>query len=366
MPAERHPLGSATARIVRRMTYRFNLQEPIAKGVSRSGLEQIDIAEARLASRDDVPTAIHDARRCLKRLRALLRLIRPALRESAYRRETRRIAAIGRLLAGARDYHVMHQTLTKLESRFGVLPNGVSARLNKLMVNGAGPKSRRQSAQERRLALDGLDQARTFFTRAERKEIAFEHVAEGLERAYRKARNAFREAYRRPSDEAFHGWRKTMQQHWRHMQLLSRSWPEVLGARASEAKELSRLLGDDHDFAVLLAFALDRGAAVLSARDRAMLTRVCRSCQSNLRTSAKLHGDRLLAEAPKELSERLTIYWSTAQHRLALAPPTQDVEPVRGTQPQASATRRRPRAVGGRAQAASRGSSAPKSRRPGQ
>ena len=36
------------------------------------------MAEEKLASKDDVAGSIHDARRCLKRLRALIRLVRPA------------------------------------------------------------------------------------------------------------------------------------------------------------------------------------------------------------------------------------------------------------------------------------------------
>ncbi len=37
------------------MTYRFKLQEPIAEGVRRIGLEQIDIAAAKLASKRTTP-----------------------------------------------------------------------------------------------------------------------------------------------------------------------------------------------------------------------------------------------------------------------------------------------------------------------
>ena len=74
--------------------------------------------------------------------------------------------------------------------------------------------------------------------------FALVHVAAGLEQSYRKARRAFSP---RPtqveSDEAFHSWRKATQAHWRHMQLLGRGWPESIGARAAEAKELSRLVG---------------------------------------------------------------------------------------------------------------------------
>ncbi len=57
------------------------------------------------------------------------------------------------------------------------------------------------------------------------------------------------------TDEDFHALRKSVQQHWRHMQLLSRAWPEALSARADEAKALSQLLGEDHDLYVLRSFA---------------------------------------------------------------------------------------------------------------
>jgi hypothetical protein len=346
------------------MSFRFKLNEPIAKGVSRIGLEQIAAAEAALARGKDIATGIHDARRCLKRLRALLRLARPALDEHTYRREMRRLAGIGRMLAQARDAHVMQQTLAKLEDRFGTLPKG-AALLPKLMPTGAGPRKPRTHADARRQALAGLEQARTFFSAAEGERIAFEHVAEGLERTYRKARKAFHEAYRRPTDEAFHAWRKSVQQHWRHMQLLSRGWPDVLSGRAGEAKELSRLLGDDHDLAVLAAFAAKRGAGVLSADARNELSRLCRSCQAEIRELAKPHGQRLLVEPAKDLGARVGLYWSAAARLSALA--LAAGEPRSRAQVSASTTARRGRtpAVASGARSASRGSSGGKARRPG-
>lgn len=316
---------------VERMTYRFKLNETVAGGACRIALEQIDIAETRLASREDVAAAIHDARRCLKRLRALLRLLRPALADTIYRRESNRIAGIGRLLANARDQHVMQQTLAKMESSSDIFPRSVSLKLAKRMANGSGTKSARGGAQERKQALEGLDQARKFFARLERRQVEFEHIAEGVERSYRRARRTFRDAYATPTDEAFHEWRKAVQQHWRHMQLISRAWPNVLGGRAGEAKELSRLLGDDHDIHVLLAFAADRGAAVLDADELAALTATGRAMQDDLRALAKPRGTRLFAEPAGELRESMELYWAAARDLFALAPPKENGEKTRTT-----------------------------------
>ena len=343
------------------MSYRFKLNETVAAGASRIALEQIDIAEARLASREDTATAIHDARRCLKRLRALLRLIRPALAETIFRREANRLAGIGRLLAEARDRHVLQQTLAKIDTRFGSLPKSVGVKLTKLMANGAGAKSARAGAQERRQALEGLDDARKFFARIERREIGFEHLAAGVERSYRKARRTFRQAYENSTDEAFHEWRKTVQQHWRHMQLISRAWPDVLSGRAGEAKELSRLLGDDHDIHVLFTLAAERGKSVLSAEEIDALTAMCRSVQGELRQQAKPRGARLFAEPAGNLRERMVLYWSAARDLSALAPRVEYGEKASARSRKAIPDRRRSAAQA----AASRGSRPPGARRAG-
>jgi CHAD domain-containing protein len=301
------------------MAYRFKLQEPIAEGVRRIGLEQIEIAATKLATKDDIAVAIHDARRCLKRLRALLRLIRPGLGEAAYRGETERLIGIGRLLSGARDRFVMQQTLDKLESRFGALPNGSANGLRKLLVNGPAG-GRRQGANGRRQALTELGQAKRLLTGTSVQAIDLEHVVEGLEAAYHKARKAFRHAYKQPSDESFHAWRKRVQQHWRHMALLSRGWPEAMSARAAEAKELSRLLGEDHDLAVLVAFADEQARPRLEPQDVAALSALCRKCQAELRAEARPRGERLFAERADDLEKRVKLYWISANSLAALSP----------------------------------------------
>jgi len=301
------------------MTYRFTLQERVGQGVRRVGLEQIEIAAAKLAGKDDVSTAIHDARRCLKRLRALLRLIEPGLKEGLYRREAARLAGIGRLLSGARDLDVMRQTLSKLKGRSDALPPGAADRLARFAAQSHS-RGRRTGGDGRRQALLRLEQSRRFFAGKAAAGIELHHVIEGLGRAYRKGRKAFRHAYQEPHEEAFHACRKRVQLHWRHMALLSRGWPEALAARAGEAKELSRLLGEDHDYAVLLALARERGTAILEPEDLAALAALCRSRQAALRAAAKPRGERLFAEPARNLEIRVALYWTSAQCLADLEP----------------------------------------------
>lgn len=294
------------------MKYRFGVKEPVGEAVRRIGLEQIEIAEGKLAGAHDSPAAIHDARRCLKRVRALLQLVRPALEDDSYRREYKRVRDIARLLSGVRDLHVMQQTAHKLESRFGPLPDGADARLRKLLRGRPTAAPGRASANGSGEALKRLRQMRKVFSRPD-DHVGFGHLAEGMELAYEKGRRAFRKAYKKKSDEAFHSWRKSVQLHWRHMQLLSRGWPDTIGARASEAKQLSQLLGEDHDLSVLCEFVSKRGEAALSISERKLLVSQCRRLQGELRERAELHGVRLFSDSPADLRDRLRRYWASAR-----------------------------------------------------
>ena len=55
----------------------------------------------------------------LKRLRALLRLVRPAMGEAAFEQENAQLRDIGLSLSGERDRHVLLETVNKLEGSAG-------------------------------------------------------------------------------------------------------------------------------------------------------------------------------------------------------------------------------------------------------
>lgn len=308
------------------MSYRFKVKEPLADGVRRVALDQIEIADAELRNNADGAAAIHNARRCLKRLRALLRLIRPGLPNDVYKREAARLAETGRLLAGERDRHVMRQTLRKLEGSYGALPEETQVHLEALLAQPHG-KGDAPPEQARRKAMSKLAAARKFFAGHAVENVGIGNIFDGVERVYRKARRMHRQCMREVSDEDFHTWRKSVQQHWRHMQLLSRAWPEALGARAFEAKRLSQLLGEDHDLHVLASFARAHAGA-LPEPGLAALKSQTRESQEHLRAMARLYGERLFAERADDLIERLGSYWSAARRLSETAASAKDAEPT--------------------------------------
>jgi CHAD domain-containing protein len=309
------------------MSYRLKVKEHLVEGLQRVALEQIDLAERELRGNADGSAAVHNARRALKRLRALLRLVRPGLDEIIYRREAQRFAEIGRQLAGARDQHVMQQTLKMLAAKAD-FPASLVPAFEALLARGtpAGP-----APDPRAKAAGKLAASRRLFSGGTLEVIDREHVFQGLEVVYRKARRLHRQCHEaEATDEDFHALRKSVQQHWRHMQLLSRAWPEALSARADEAKALSQLLGEDHDLHVIRSFATAHADA-LPEEGLDALARATLGAQSALRQRARLHGDRLFAERARELVARLRTYWTVAHGLSAL----REIEPETTPEPPA-------------------------------
>src|SRR5262249_59732979 len=74
---------------VHTMSFQLRPGEPLRKTTRRIVRKQIDAALEELTGANKGPRdeAVHEARKSLKRVRAVLRLVRPVIGEKAYRRE---------------------------------------------------------------------------------------------------------------------------------------------------------------------------------------------------------------------------------------------------------------------------------------
>lgn len=331
------------------MAYRFKLDEGIEAGVRRIAAGEIERATSCLAAADgDRVTAIHEARKSMKRIRALLRLVRPALGEAAFHRQNAYFRDTSALLAHTRDTQVLLETVTKLDARFENAPHASLKRLYaEIAAAHAAPEvAAEQAARDE--AMRRLEAGRARVARLKLSDDGFAAIGEGLSASYRKARRAFARAYEKPDDEAIHDWRKGVQQHWRHMALLSRAWPELTDARHNAARRLSQILGDDHDLHVLRLRLETWTGAGLGARERRTVVRLAQRRQAELRALARPYGERLFADSPRHLAGRFAVYWTSAKALRDLRAASQ-VETGAPEKPSAAPTAQEPgRRVAGR------------------
>lgn len=312
------------------MAYRFKPSQRLDKSFRRIGLEQIDYSLARLASKSgDHAIDVHETRKCMKRLRALLRIARSGIGEAAFKRENACFRDIAQLLAATRDRHVLLETLVKLQAARGT-DNArlVAAIARARAVLDADSEQMVVPPTAERKARTALLEARSRFERIALSGRGFKTMEGGLRRTYADAREALPEAYRIGTDEAFHELRKHVQHHWRHMLLLSRAWPAMFAARATAARNLSQGLGDDHDLAVLAELVSRLSPSRLKRGEARLIAAAARERQEELRSLARLIGEQLLAEEPRDFTRRMAAYWQTARRHARRGAQRTDVRPV--------------------------------------
>jgi CHAD domain-containing protein len=287
--------------------YRLKLGEALPSEIARVARGRIDHALGELRGKtDSTPEeAVHEARKDMKKLRALLRLARGELGKDTFARENTCFRDAARELAGTRDSDVMLDTLTSLD-----LPSGRGSELRELVqAHLARDGTRdREAAAARAVAI--LEEARKRVDDWPLSHDSFEAVAKGLERTYRRGRRAFKAVLEEPGAEALHEWRKRVKDLWYEHTLLRELWPPVMSAAGDEAHELSDRLGDDHDLVVLAAWVRghvdpdpDFSDAVIRRREE-------------LQRDAFALGQRLYAEKPSAYMRRIEGLWNASEARV--------------------------------------------------
>jgi CHAD domain-containing protein len=225
----------------RTMAYQIDRCESTATELSRIAVEQIDAAIGALRAADEDPEkAVHEARKRFKEIRAVLRLARQPLGDR-FAFENQFFRDLGRKLSAARDADAIAGAFDSLKDRLH--PEAAAVVSNELEIR------RRQVDRESIMHVEAsLYEARMRPALWPLPDDGFDLIREGLKRTYRDGRKALRATTDDPDAHNFHQWRKRVKDHWYHAQLLEEMLPEGYVGRL---KRLSRLLGDQHDLAVL-------------------------------------------------------------------------------------------------------------------
>jgi CHAD domain-containing protein len=303
------------------MPYRFKIDEPLQKGFRRIMAEQVDRAAKARAGETDAALAVHETRKCIKRMRALVRAFRVTLGDDTFKSLNARLRDIAALLAEVRDTRVMLDTVNRLQEASSVehaerLEPVKAALVRRLAVPEADEKG-----SDAARAIPLLQKVSRSVARLKLGEADIDDVARGVESSYRDGRKAFKQAFETQTNENFHEWRKTVQRHWRQMNLVSEGWPDYFGARVALARDLAQTLGDDHDLAMLARFVGSAELPFVKPADAKRLLALFAERQADLRARAQLLGTRLYAEGASGLGRRIAVYWRAATPAPEPAPP---------------------------------------------
>ncbi|MFY9641062.1 MAG: CHAD domain-containing protein [Rhodomicrobium sp.] len=291
------------------MLYRLSVAKPLQEAVPAIAADQLEAAISRLKSADHDSKAFHSARKHFKRARALLGLAAPAARGKNAKASQKLIASAARMLSASRDARVAIGAAEGLEKDCSAGGNASAfTDLTAFLIA-------RRDRTEEKLNSVGLEQVLGELEKAKaslkRIDLGGAHMGDLLRSAcatYRLARRAMRKALTNPEDEPMHDWRKLTQQHWRHTLLLKESWPKEAKGRTALARQLSEILGQYNDLAVVRETVLTNSAAFRSPADVAVVCQCIEKKQRKLLRQAASSGERLYAEKPKAFARRVETY----------------------------------------------------------
>lgn len=298
------------------MSFRISPRVPFGDDIRRIAIELIDgaIADSGPGSGPS-PEAIHAIRKRCKKLRALLRLVRPCLGHT-YRQENEYFRDVAKILAPLRDVHAM---VAAFDAVVGRLDGEVEPATFVPLRRRLACRERRRTGVEERLG----DVRRRMEAARERVDAwplddppAPEAWRIGFEGTYQRARRALAAAYQEPTAERFHEWRKSVKYHWYHVRLLAPLWPEACSARAETASALGELLGSHHDLAVLRTALGGPGLANASRGVAASFAVLVDRHQAHVEAAAGPRGMRLFAEKPSRIGARYEKYWTAWREEL--------------------------------------------------
>jgi CHAD domain-containing protein len=294
--------------------YRLKGGESVPDGVARIAFGRIDHAldELRGKTKSNREQAVHEARKDMKKLRSLLRLVRGEIGDDVYRRENEGFRDAARKLSGVRDADVMIETLdTLVEERPKAIPPRAAGGLRKALEEhrAALDGDRRGRKKARKEVVAALEEARGRVEEWPLETDGFDAIEPGLRRAYRRGRRAYRTVREDPSTENLHAWRKRVKDLWYHQTLLECCWPELMDPMADVVHELSDHLGDDHDVAVLRGWAQSHPAAAGGTAGLDAFNEAADARREELQRKALALGGRLYGERPGAYVRRLESYW---------------------------------------------------------
>jgi CHAD domain-containing protein len=271
------------------------LAKPDEERIRAVARDEIEAAVAELEQEPLAPENVHEARRALRRLRTLLRVVRGELGKESFQHEDTTVGDIARTLGASRDAYVMVGTLDDLLAGAGVDPEPYTELRGALLANSDAELH--VIAANRAAPVSDL---RALHSRVSGWQLPAggDALQAGMAQVYVRARGAHEATRRKASTARLHRLRRRSKDFVHASELLGD--PARLQRRA---KKLTKVLGRDNDLAVLTE-AVDRHHNMLTKKQRKELLALIARRRKAIKRDAIKRAKKLYATKPKDLLTR--------------------------------------------------------------
>jgi adenylate cyclase len=309
----KHPYSSWTATLFRKKT-KFYLKrtESIPQGLKRIVSEEFAaIIEQLKQYEHSLDESVHNARKSIKKLRAIVRLMSP-LGDSNFLQENDTLRDISRKLSEIRDAQAILEAFDDLIADYSSELNGsMLENIRQALI--AQKTGRKNDFDSDQIIPKLIKELQDIYGRADDWPYSMASanlLAKGLEKSFRRGRHQFYEIKDSNNAVILHEWRKRTKDLRYQLNLLQQLWPDVFKGYLKSIKKLEQLLGQDHNLVVLHDLTREMANLTDFSQDSRQLLPIIALEQRALRKKAKRLGERIYNEKPKQWKQRIIHSWN--------------------------------------------------------
>ena len=265
---------------------------------------QVASALVQLTHRTPSDQEVHSARKCIKKARAAVRLVRDVIGKALYQRENHALRDAAHPLSATRDAKILVDALQ------GMVEKGAVDRHSGQVLQRSLDRRRKQLAH-RATARSDVASSRRLLRAVDRHVAGWKLaradaalILRAIRRAYKRAQRAMWDADTECSVQALHEWRKEVKYLCHQLQLLEPLQPRI-GKLTDSLHKLADHLGENHDLAVLRESVVARRERFSRRAFTGFLDPIGKR-RLSLEKKAFSLGRQLFAEQPSAFARRFS------------------------------------------------------------
>ncbi len=293
--------------------YLFSItnNEEVSVAANRVLSEQYDLIIDACNNQEDIHESIHDVRRSYKRIRAVLRLMKPDIPMDAYNRENKLLRDLSRKFSGARNLHVFAEEFDNIIAA-GILklPEAIVKEIRQFF------REKENSAVKLLLNLDMFSVIGKKNEEAKERVAAIDFSSLGAHTIYKGVSNVFAWGQKQmihsqqfPTDDNLHEMRKRVKSLMYVVRLIKDVSPVFFNGYYKGLKTASLALGEDHNMAEMVNYIDTIAEQLIPLTEKQKIHEYIISQRQQIQVDVWPLIAKLYTGQAGEFSKRIKAYW---------------------------------------------------------
>jgi CHAD domain-containing protein len=256
----------------------------------------------------DDDTLVHDLRKSVKKLRALLKLLRKETGEEFFKKNNFALRDLNSRSAAIRNYSALIKLVQMISEHPEETEFLETLNLLLLRLQSDFKEVQRVTTYDTLFKYNQtqLEKYKSHLSNLEINESRFASIKAGITRVYSDGISSFEIAIANPTEKTLHEWRKNVKDLSYCSLTLTPIWKPVLKSFTKELNVLSDMLGELHDFYELTHYIQ---SLIDNSYDFSNIFILIENKQTHLMDKSFHLGKKIFAESGEQFSERIKAYF---------------------------------------------------------